>query len=99
MFFPSPRNSIVAQKELLTCTECKILLTPDPEPPMVSSLLRENPLDTIRIPSLEELFMQDDSLASYTYVHERKSLDAVRDHPVLVLHTSGSTGQAACRCC
>ncbi|KAJ5389916.1 uncharacterized protein N7496_000984 [Penicillium cataractarum] len=93
MFFPSPRNSIVAQKELLARTECKTLLTPDPEPPMVTSLLRESPMNTIRIPSLEELFMNDASLVPYPYIHGQKSLDVVRDQPVLVLHTSGSTGQ------
>lgn len=95
MFFPSPRNSIVAQKELLARAECRTLLTPDPEPPMVTSLLRENPMNTIQIPSLEELFMHDDTLLPYTYIHGQKPLDVVRDQPILVLHTSGSTGQEA----
>jgi acyl-CoA synthetase (AMP-forming)/AMP-acid ligase II len=74
MFIPSPRNSIVAQRELLARTECRILLTPDPEPPMVTGLLRENPMSMIKIPSLEELFKHDETIIPYVYVHEQKPL-------------------------
>ncbi|OKO90824.1 hypothetical protein PENSUB_13125, partial [Penicillium subrubescens] len=91
MFFPSPRNSIVAQKELIARTKCRILLTPDPEPPLVTGFVRENTTSTIQIPSLKELFKHDDTIIPYVYVYEQKPLDVIRDQPVLILHTSGST--------
>jgi acyl-CoA synthetase (AMP-forming)/AMP-acid ligase II len=93
MFFPSPRNSIVAQKELIARTKCRILLTPDPEPPLVTGFVRENTTSTIQIPSLKELFKHDDTIIPYVYVYEQKPLDVIRDQPVLILHTSGSTGR------
>jgi acyl-coenzyme A synthetase/AMP-(fatty) acid ligase len=89
-FLPSPRNSTVAQKDLLTRLGCRALATTDPEPPFVSSILREYPVQTVvRIPSLDELLREGDHVPPYPY---DKSFDAARNDPVFVLHTSGSTG-------
>ncbi|OJJ46414.1 hypothetical protein ASPZODRAFT_16181 [Penicilliopsis zonata CBS 506.65] len=89
-FLPSPRNSLVAQKHLLARLECRVLVTVDPEPPFVSALLREVTLQTVRMPSLDTLFnINVESVTPYPYT---KSFQEARDDPVLVLHTSGSTG-------
>jgi acyl-CoA synthetase (AMP-forming)/AMP-acid ligase II len=90
-FLPSPRNSTVAQRDLLTRLECRVLATTDPEPPFVSSILREYPVETVvRIPPLEEL-LQDGDHDAPPYPYD-KFFEAGRHDPVLVLHTSGSTG-------
>ncbi|KAK4106758.1 acetyl-CoA synthetase-like protein [Parathielavia hyrcaniae] len=92
-FLPSPRNSTVAQKDLLTRLECRVLATTaDPQPPFVSSILREYPVQTVvNIPPLDELLRlgASDHVRPYPYT---KSFDAARHDPVFVLHTSGSTG-------
>ncbi|GAB1312341.1 Male sterility, NAD-binding [Madurella fahalii] len=89
-FLPSPRNSTVAQKDLLTRLECRVLATTDPEPPFVSSILRDYHVQTVvRIPPLEALLHESDHASLYPY---DKSFDVARHDPVLVLHTSGSTG-------
>ncbi|KAL2833587.1 putative NRPS-like enzyme [Aspergillus pseudoustus] len=87
-FFPSPRNSIAAQKHLFARLETRVLVTTDPEPVFVSSILREYPIDVIRIPSLDELLRSDD-VPPYPY---DKTFSEARNEPLFVLHTSGSTG-------
>ncbi|KAH8433484.1 uncharacterized protein LDX57_011118 [Aspergillus melleus] len=87
-FFPSPRNSIAAQKHLLSRLEARVLVTTDPEPPFVSSIVCEYPIKVIRIPSLNDLLSSEDAPA-YPY---EKSFEAARNEPAFVLHTSGSTG-------
>lgn len=90
-FLPSPRNSTVAQKELLTRLGCRVLATTtDPQPPFVSSILREYSVQTVvQIPPLDELLRESDHVPPYPY---SKSFAAARHDPVFVLHTSGSTG-------
>jgi acyl-coenzyme A synthetase/AMP-(fatty) acid ligase len=92
-FFPSPRNSIAAQKHLLEHLETCALVTTDPEPVSVSSILREYPIDVIRIPSLDELLCSQD-VPPYAY---NKTFKEARHEPLFVLHTSGSTGKHAVR--
>ncbi|KAL4862619.1 hypothetical protein BDV12DRAFT_40068 [Aspergillus spectabilis] len=87
-FLPSPRNSIGAQKDLLSRLDCRVLVTTDPEPPFVTGLLREYPVQVICIPSLDELLESQD-VPAYQY---EKTFENARDDPVFVLHTSGSTG-------
>ncbi|KAL2821419.1 hypothetical protein BDW59DRAFT_109738 [Aspergillus cavernicola] len=87
-FLPSPRNSVIAQKDLLSRLDCRVLVTTDPEPPFVSGLLREYPVRVVRIPSLDKLLESQDGPA-YPY---DKTFEEARNDPVLVLHTSGSTG-------
>ncbi|KAK4233779.1 hypothetical protein C8A03DRAFT_47750 [Achaetomium macrosporum] len=89
-FLPSPRNSTAAQKDLLTRLECRVLATTDPEPQFVSNILRGYPVETVvRTPPLDALLQESDHVRPYPY---DKSFDAARNDPILVLHTSGSTG-------
>ncbi|KAL3492079.1 putative NRPS-like enzyme [Aspergillus germanicus] len=75
-------------EQLLERLETRVLVTPDPEPVAVSSILREYPIDVIRIPSLDELLCSQD-LPPYPY---NKTFEDARHEPLFVLHTSGSTG-------
>jgi acyl-coenzyme A synthetase/AMP-(fatty) acid ligase len=88
-FFPSPRNSVAAQKHLLERLEARVLVTTDPEPVPVSSIRREYSINVIRIPSLDELLCSQDVLP-YPY---NKTFEEARHEPLFVLHTSGSTGK------
>ncbi|KAL3459645.1 putative NRPS-like enzyme [Aspergillus heterothallicus] len=87
-FFPSPRNSIPAQKQLLQRLETRVLITTEPEPVFVGSILREYEIDVVRIPALEEL-LDGEAVPPYPY---DKQFDEAKDEPLFVLHTSGSTG-------
>ncbi|KAL3446441.1 putative NRPS-like enzyme [Aspergillus insuetus] len=87
-FFPSPRNSVAAQKHLLERLETRVLVTTDPEPVSVSSIRREYPIEIIRIPSLDELLWSQ-NVPPYPY---NKTFEEARHEPLFVLHTSGSTG-------
>ncbi|PLB43526.1 putative NRPS-like enzyme [Aspergillus steynii IBT 23096] len=87
-FFPSPRNSIAAQKHLLSRLDTRVLVTTDPEPPFVASLRREYPIEVIHIPSLDDLLASQD-VSAYPY---EKTFEEARNEPAFVLHTSGSTG-------
>lgn len=78
----------MAQKDLLSRLQCRVLLTTDPEPPFVEGILREYAIQTLHIPSLDAL-LQSEGTRVYPY---EKSFDEVRSDPILVLHTSGSTG-------
>ncbi|KAL4936564.1 hypothetical protein BDV06DRAFT_233299 [Aspergillus oleicola] len=86
-FLPSPRNSVVAQKDLLSRLDCRALVTTDPEPPFVASILREYTVETVHIPSLDALLLSEN--VPYPY---EKTFEEARNDPVFVLHTSGSTG-------
>jgi acyl-CoA synthetase (AMP-forming)/AMP-acid ligase II len=91
-FLPSPRNSTAAQRDLLARLHCRVLVTTDPAPPFVSSILDmpDSPLQmVVRIPPLDVLLHESDNVPPYPY---GKSFEEARHDPVLVLHTSGSTG-------
>jgi len=89
-FLPSPRNSTIAQMDLFSRLECRVVATTDPEPPFISSILREYPVQTVvRIPPVEALLQESGKVSPYPY---DKSFDTAKHDPVLVLHTSGSTG-------
>lgn len=90
-FLPSPRNSKVAQLNLLSRLECTKLVTVEPQPPAISSVLEEGPYRVIHIPSLEELLSGDENGAPPDYPYE-KLYEEAKDEPIFILHTSGSTG-------
>ncbi|GAM37529.1 hypothetical protein TCE0_024f07522 [Talaromyces pinophilus] len=87
-FFPSPRNSKVAQIDLLSKLECKVIMTTNPEPPFVSMILQDYEITKLVIPTLEEL-LQEEDVPPYPY---EKSYEEAKNDPIFVLHTSGSTG-------
>ena len=50
-------------------------------------------MNTFRIPALDQLLAEDE-VPPYPF---SKSFDEAKNDPVLVLHTSGSTGQYTCQ--
>ncbi|KAH8819282.1 putative NRPS-like enzyme [Xylogone sp. PMI_703] len=85
---PSPRNSKVAQSHLLLQLQCTKLVTTNPHPPAANIILEDLSMQTLCIPTLRELLSCHD-IPDYAY---KKSFDQAKDDPILILHTSGSTG-------
>lgn len=87
MLFTSPRNSIPAHRNLFELLHCKILICPNPRPQAVNSITASCEMRVLEIPSVEELLRT--SYPSYPYT---KTFSEARADPLVVLHTSGTTG-------
>ncbi|KAI9155729.1 Non-canonical non-ribosomal peptide synthetase FUB8 [Paramyrothecium foliicola] len=87
LFTPSPRNSSEAHKALFESVHCRTLLTTDPAPPPAAIAVEAVKPRTFAIPSLEMLLDQVHPEHEYSSTFEE-----VRNKPLLILHTSGSTG-------
>ena len=86
LFLPSPRNSLETQVILLEKTHCKKFIVPDPPPPAVSQLLKG--IESLAIPDLD-YFLEPGEFPAFRY---DKTFDQARYEPLVVLHTSGSSG-------
>ncbi|KAF2182104.1 acetyl-CoA synthetase-like protein [Zopfia rhizophila CBS 207.26] len=86
VLFSSHRNSVAGHADLIRRTDCTILLHTSGFP--VSGILEKCRMETLCMPELE--YLLDDSLCEY-YPYN-KSWDEAKNHPCLVVHTSGSTG-------
>jgi len=82
----SPRNSLEGNLALIEATKCKIWLVPTGV--NISDLLERHPMTTVSIPGVFDL-INDDPVLHFEYIAE---FEASRKDPVVVLHTSGSTG-------
>lgn len=89
LLLPSPRNSANAHVHLLTVTECKTILKGAVT--KVDHITAESSAAprVLDVPELDELLTAHDS-KPYPY---GLSYEEAQYHPVVVLHTSGSTGQ------
>lgn len=87
MMLVSPRNSGAANKSLLEKLNCKTLLTPVPRPPFIAGILAAHPLETADIPSVQTLLTTE-----YAHFPYGKTYPQSKSDPLVVLHTSGSTG-------
>ncbi|CAG8951052.1 hypothetical protein HYFRA_00006450, partial [Hymenoscyphus fraxineus] len=87
MFYSSPRNSITAHAHLLDAVACKTILVPDPQPPMIPSILAAFSMKVIKAPTIDELINKP--YPQYPY---EKSFEQAKFDPLIVFHTSGSTG-------
>ena len=87
MLFTSPRYSTVAQTNLIQSVACKTLLAPELRPPVTNAILEACELQVLKVPTIEDLFERD--FAHYPY---EKSFENARHEPLVVLHTSGTTG-------
>lgn len=83
----SPRNSIAAQLSLCNSTQCTKLVSPKPKPSAAINLLEQSDLGDLTIPDLETLI--DVEHPHYPYP---KTYEQARNDPLLIIHTSGSTG-------
>lgn len=87
MLFTSPRYSVLAQANLMRLVDCKTMLVPEERLPVVDSILEEYKMQRLQIPRLDELLEHTHP----DYPFDRSFSDA-RNEPLVVLHTSGTTG-------
>ena len=88
MFFSSPANSIETHRALLDKLECEIYLAPQPSAPIAREILKTRSMQILSMPNIDE-WLEDSDLPRYPYT--KSYFEAFRD-PMLVLHSSGSTG-------
>lgn len=63
------------------------MVTPNPRPQAVTAITTSHDLRVLEIPTLEELLN-----TSYPHYPYEKSFDEAQKEPLVVLHTSGTTG-------
>lgn len=87
MLFTTPRYSVSGQVELMKKLDCKTMLLPSTWPPIASEIVKEYRMSTFEVLELEELLTQRYPLHEYSKTFEEAKLE-----PLVVLHTSGTTG-------
>ncbi|KAL6910067.1 hypothetical protein GGI43DRAFT_426893 [Trichoderma evansii] len=85
--FISPRNSLEAQLSLFKKTQCTQILYESSMQSTVEPLLQFYPMPAKAVPPLE-VWLQ----STASHVPYNVSFEEARFHPLVVLHTSGSTG-------
>jgi len=86
--FISPRNPHEAQHSLLERTDCHMLWYASSFKTLIQPLLHERHLDSVQVGSVEE-WLAEGEVEPLPY---QKTWDEARWDPLVVLHTSGSTG-------
>jgi acyl-CoA synthetase (AMP-forming)/AMP-acid ligase II len=87
LLLPSPRNSLEGQLSLLGTTDCKAILGPEGYN-FQHGLLEKSNLPVFRVGELLDLLAEGE-VRQYKF---DKTFDNAKDDPIVVLHTSGSTG-------
>ncbi|KAF7869952.1 hypothetical protein EAF04_004736 [Stromatinia cepivora] len=87
MFFSSPRNSIPAHANLFKILDCKVLITVNPTLPMAPAIIEATGVRAIECPGVHELL--DNIYPHYPF---NKTFARAGGEPLVVLHTSGTTG-------
>ena len=88
LLFTSPRNSISGHLNLFDKTDCSTLLFSSSYKRIAESLLNARSLNSTQVPELDEL-LNEEPVPAYPY---NKTFEEARQEPLVVLHTSGSTG-------
>lgn len=94
VLFPSVRNSVVMNTSLVEQTKCEIFLCSEAYEERFRALAKEIKglnIETRRIPKFAELFYEPAQAFEYN-----KMFDEAMWDPVVVLHSSGSTGLPKC---
>lgn len=86
MLSMSPRNSIVGHGELMAKMDCTLLLYS--EGIEVEDFIASRKMTAFQVPKLEDLLSAQNALP-YLYT---KNFEEAENHPIMVVHTSGSTG-------
>jgi hypothetical protein len=89
MLLISPRNSVDANVNLFTLLDCRNIVTTDPRPPPVKAVLGEYRMRVLTVPPLDDLL--DVEHRHFPY---EKDYEASKFEPLVVVHTSGSTGKS-----
>ncbi|KAF4631099.1 hypothetical protein G7Y89_g7043 [Cudoniella acicularis] len=83
----SPENSIAAYSNLLDLLNCKTMLVPDPQPPMISAVLTEHRLRVLAVLSVDYFLNH-----KHPYYPYKKRFENVGLELLLAFQTPGSTG-------
>ena len=78
---------MVAHLSLFTATDCHTMIAPNPPPPFVPPIASAGGLKLLSIPSANDLLEKE-----YPYFPYDKTYEQAKDDPLVVLHTSGTTG-------
>jgi len=73
--------------KLLNALSCKVILAPTPRPPATTAIIAEHKMRVLEIPNVEELITKH-----YPYFPFNKTYEKAQNEPLVVFHTSGSTG-------
>ncbi|KAK1971952.1 thioester reductase domain-containing protein [Colletotrichum sublineola] len=84
----SPRNSFEGQINLFEKTDCHMICFDSSFKDVVQPLLEERQMDAIMVTS-QDAWLSDEEVPHFPY---EKTFDEAKHDPVVVLHTSGSTG-------
>ncbi|OLN85756.1 Iterative polyketide synthase CazM 8 [Colletotrichum chlorophyti] len=84
----SPRNSFEGQMNLFEKTDCKIICFDSSFRDVIQPLLEERQMDAIMVSSADSWLSVDE----VPYFPYDKTFEEAKNDPVVVLHTSGSTG-------
>ena len=88
ILLPAPRNSIEGMLNLFDATNCQCLLRAAST--KVEHIQSRTNIKVLAVPELDELLSGDgEAVPSYPY---HKTFDQAEFDPVIVLHTSGTTG-------
>ena len=88
LLLTSPRNSISAHLNLFDKTECSTLLFSSSYKRTSEGLLNARSFNSIQVSELDDL-LNEEPVPAYPY---NKTFEEARQEPLVVLHTSGSTG-------
>ena len=86
-FFPSPRNSLEGQLSLLEKTNCHVFYFADAYRSVVEPLLPYRQMEAVEAPDVSTWLSSNSAPFPYD-----RTLEQSRWDPLVVLHTSGSTG-------
>ncbi|KAH8652129.1 hypothetical protein BX600DRAFT_386479 [Xylariales sp. PMI_506] len=87
-FFISPRNALDGQMSLLEATDCRIIAYASSYATLIQPWLDRREMKAIEVDSLESWLVGHD----VPHVPYTKTFEEAEWDPVVVLHTSGSTG-------
>lgn len=88
LLLPSPRNTTSINNSLLSQTQCsKILVSLEMMPKAKAQQQEKTQLEILQVPSLNDMLV--DSSEHYPF---EKDFAVAKFEPILVLHSSGSTG-------
>ncbi|KAM3150090.1 hypothetical protein ABEW05_009592 [Botrytis cinerea] len=88
LFVTSPRNSPAAHCALFDHLKCQTLIISNPIPPPANVILDAvKPMSHFMVPSVKELLNQQ-----YPHYVLSKTFEDLRQTPIVVMHTSGTTG-------
>ncbi|KAM3085599.1 hypothetical protein ACMFMG_002669 [Clarireedia jacksonii] len=84
----SPRNSVDGHINVIQKSECNTWLLPSQNVGNISEVLKVHPMKVLDCPDLD-FFLDETPVEHYPYT---KTWAEASEEPILVLHTSGSTG-------